>query len=151
MTGYVTFDAQVQAMPWGDSVYTVVPLPDDVLKALGKTRRVEGEFNDHPVNLAIAKAPEDVIDTPFLWAGKSLLDRVGLEPGEMFEARLRPAPADTVDAPPDVVTALRSSGLTETWDTLTPGRKRSALYQIETAKRAETRAKRITKMLNDLR
>ncbi len=147
MTDYVTFEARVQPMPWGDAVYTVVALPEAVLDALGPTKRVEGEFNDHPVNLAISKAPAKVIDTPFLWAGKSLLDRIGLEPGDVFEARLRPAPDDAVDVPRDLLNALRSSGLSERWEKLTPGKKRSALYPIETAKRPETRAKRISKLL----
>jgi hypothetical protein len=138
-------------MPWGDAVYTVVPLADDVLAALGKTKRVEGEFNDHPVNLAISKAPADVISTPFLWAGKSLLDRVGLSPGEPFEARLRPAAADVVDVPSDVMAALRAAGLGDVWDRLTPGKKRTLLYPVETAKRPETRANRIVKLLDTLR
>ncbi|MEX3016979.1 YdeI/OmpD-associated family protein [Gymnodinialimonas hymeniacidonis] len=151
MSDYVTFEAQVQPMPWGEAVYTVVPLSEEILAALGKTKRVEGEFNDHPVNLAIAKAPADVIATPFLWAGKSLLDRIGLEPGEVFEARLRPAADDQVDVPQDVLNALRSSGLSEAWDAWTPGKKRSALYPVETAKRPETRANRISKLLDTLR
>ncbi|WP_224816950.1 YdeI/OmpD-associated family protein [Hasllibacter sp. MH4015] len=151
MIDYLTFEARVQPMPWGDAVYTIVPLPADILDALGPTRRVEGEFNDHPVNLAISKAPAEIIDTPFLWAGKSLLDRTGLEPGEVFEARLRPAPDDAVDVPRDVLNALRSADLSEAWEALTPGKKRSALYPVETAKRPETRMKRISKLLDNLR
>lgn len=151
MSDYHAFEARIVPMPWGDAVYTVVPLSEDVLARLGKTKRVEGEFNDHPVNLAIAKAPTDVINTPFLWAGKSLLDRVGLAPGETFEARLRPAPDDDVEVPSDLVNALRSSGLTEVWEALTPGKRRSALYPLETAKRPETRANRIAKLLDSLR
>ncbi len=150
MTEYQTFDAQVIAMPWGKATYTVIPLSPNVLDALGPTKRVEGEFNDHPVNLAISKAPADVIDTPFLWAGKSLLDRMGLEPGEVFEARLRPAPDDVVEMPTDVMNALRSADLLDPWETLTPGKKRSALYPVETAKRPETRANRIAKLLDTL-
>lgn len=148
--GYVTFEGRVVAMPWGDKVYTIVPLPEQVLEALGPTRRVEGEFNDHPVNLAITTAPPDVYGTPFLWAGKSLLDRVGLGPGETFEARLRPAPDDAVDVPQDVLNALRSGGVIEVWDALSPGRKRALLYRIDTAKRPETRARRLSQLVMDL-
>ena len=151
MSDYTTFAARITPMEWGDSVYTVVPLSDDILATLGKTKRVEGEFNDHPVNLAIAKAPAAVIGTPFLWAGKTLLDRVGLEPGEEFEARLRPAPDNVGDVPPDVTNALRSAGLTDMWEALTPGKRRSHLYPIDTAKRAETRMNRIAKLLETLR
>ena len=125
-------------------------LPPKVLAALGKTRRVEGEFNDHPVNLAITKAPPDVIDTPFLWAGKSLLQKVGLEPGEVFEARLKPVSGDIVETPQDITNALRSAGKTDAWDALTPGKKRGMIHQVDSAKRAETRVKRIAKLLAEL-
>ena len=150
VSDYITFEAEIVPMVWGDSTYTIVRLPAEVLDALGPTRRVEGEFNDHPVNLAITKAPADVIDGPFLWAGKSLLDRVGLAPGEVFEARLRPAPDDLVEVPQDVTLGLRSGGVLEAWEALTPGKKRAALYQIESAKRTETRAKRLSKLVTDL-
>ncbi len=148
---YTTFEARIEPMQWGDAVYTIVRLPPDVLTHLGKTKRVEGEFNDHPVNLAISKAPADVIDTPFLWAGKSLLDRSGLTPGEVFEARLRPAPDDLVEVPSDVMNAIRSAGLTDAWAALSPGKQRSALYPISTAKRPATRENRLAKLLDALR
>lgn len=150
MSDYVSFEARILPMTWGDKVYTIVPLPEAVVAALGSTRRVEGEFDDHPVNLAITTAPVDVFDTPFLWAGKSLLQRTGLAPGEAFEARLRPAPDDTVEVPADIVNALRSGGVIDAWEVLSPGKKRGLLYQIETAKRAETRAGRISKLVADL-
>ncbi len=148
MSTYVTFEGAVEPVEWGDATYTVLRLPADVTEALGKTKRVEGEIADHPVNLALTKAP--VIDGVFLWAGKSLLDRIGIEPGQRVEVRLKPAPDDQVDVPQDVTNAIRSAGLTEAWAAVTPGKRRSALYQVETAKRAETRAKRIAALLKGL-
>ncbi|PWK60163.1 YdeI/OmpD-associated family protein [Roseicyclus mahoneyensis] len=150
MTDYITFDAVIEPLDWGGTIYTIVRLPPEVLAALGPTRRVEGEFADHPVNLAIARAPVDVIDGAFLWSGKSLLDRTGLRPGEGFEARLRPASDDMVEVPRDVVTALRSGGALAAWERLTPGKRRGHLHRIETAKRAETRAARIAGLVRDL-
>lgn len=148
MSGYVTFEATVVPMEWGDAVYTVVPLPADVVAALGNARRVEGEFNEHPVNLAITRAP--VLDTPFLWSGKSLLQRAHLTPGTPFEARLRPADPAHVDMPGDLQNALRSSGKNDAWEALTPGKRRGLVHQVETAKRAETRSKRIAALLKSL-
>jgi len=148
MTVYTTFEACIEPLQWGKATYTIVRLPEHVLAALGPTKRVEGEFNEHPINLAITRAP--VIDRPFLWAGKSLLYKTGLQPGEPFEARLRPAPNDLVDAPRDVITALRSGGAFDAWDALSPGKQRAALHRIETAKQAETRAKLIAKLVADL-
>jgi len=148
MTDYITFEAAIEPMVWGDSTYTVLRLPPEIAAALAPAKRVEGEFGDHPVNLAITRAP--VIDDPFLWTGKTLLNRTGLRPGEVFEARLRPTDPAAVDVPADVTRAIRSGGATDAWDALTPGKQRSLLYPVETAKRAETRAKRITKLVTSL-
>lgn len=145
MQDYTTFEARIEPMEWGKSTYTVLRLTPDIMTLLGPTKRVEGEFNDHSVNLAVTRAP--VIDDPFLWAGKSLLTRVGIEPGEVFEARLRPADPNMVEVPNDVMRAIRSAGLSDAWETLTPGKMRGLLHNVETAKRAETRANRITKLL----
>ena len=55
-----------------------------------------------------------------------------------------------MDVPYDVARDLRTTDMTTNWDSLSPGKRRSALHQITSAKRAETREKRITKMLTDL-
>ncbi len=145
---WVTFEGRVEPLTWGRATYTILRLPDAVVAALGKTRRVEGEIADHPVNLALSRAP--VVEGVFLWAGSSLLERVGITPGEPVEIRLRPAPDDRVDLDPDLEAALRSAGALATWEALSPGKRRGLLYQIATAKTAPIRAKRIAKLLADL-
>lgn len=148
MSDWVTFEGMVETVDWGRATYTILRLPDTVAEALAGTRRVEGEIADHPVNLAITRAP--VVDGPFLWAGQSLLDRVGIAPGDRVEIRLRPAPDDRVDTPPDVAAALAAAGLTARWEALTPGKRRGLLYKIDTAKTAPTRSKRIAALIADL-
>ena len=149
MTDYLLFEGQIVSMEWGKSTYTVLPLPDDIAGALqaAGAKRVEGEINEHPVNLALSKAP--VIDGVFLWTGKSLLARIDVAPGEPLEVRLRKAD-DGVETPEDIVLALRQADATANWEALTPGKKRGLLHQINTAKRAETRAKRIAKLIADI-
>lgn len=149
MSDYITFDARIEAVKWGKATYTVLRLPTDVATRLGPAKRVEGEFNEHPVNFAISKSP--VIDGPFLWTGKTTLDKIGVSPGEVFEARLRPANPNLVEVPGDVTNALRSSGVLDIWDSLSAGKKRGHLYPIEAAKRPETRVKRISKLIEALR
>lgn len=149
MTDYVTWQGRIETLEWGKSTYTILRLPPDVAATLGEARRVEGEIAEHPVNLAVTRAP--VIEDPFLWTGRSLLDRTGLAPGMDVEVRLRPADPGEVETPPDVTRALRSAGVAEVWEALTPGRRRGLLYRIETAKRDATRAARITAMIADLR
>lgn len=146
--GWVTFEGRIEPMVWGRSIYTILRIPPEVVAALHPARRVMGEIAEHPVNLALTRAP--VIDDVFLWTGKALLDRIGIEPGERVEIRLRPAPDDVVELDPDVEAALHSAGLSEQWESLTPGRRRGLLHQISTARTHPTRAKRIAKLLEDL-
>lgn len=151
MTGdWVEFEGRIEPLLWGRATYTILPLPPRVAAELQSrgAKRVEGEINDHPVNLGLSRAP--VVDGPFLWAGQSLLDRLGVEPGEVLEVRLRPAPDDRVDTPDDVAAALRAADMTATWEALTPGKRRGLLYQIATAKTAPTRLKRIAALIQTL-
>jgi hypothetical protein len=145
---YVTFEAAVEPREWSRAVYTILRLPPDVAAALAGALRVEGEIAEHPVNLALSRAP--VVEGVFLWAGQSLLDRVGVRPGEVVEVRLRPAPDDRVDVPDDVAAALRAGGVTAAWEALTPGRRRGMLYKVDTAKTAPTRAKRIAALVAEV-
>lgn len=148
MTGWVTFEAQVETLVWGRSTYTILRLPDEVIRDLGPTRRVEGEIAEHPVNLALSRAP--VVEGVFLWTGSSLLKRIGIQSDEPVEVRLRPAPDDRVDLDPEIKAALRAGGVHAAWEALTPGKRRGLLYQIATAKTATTRQKRIAKLMDDL-
>jgi hypothetical protein len=148
MTDFVTFEARVEPVVWGRATYTVLRVPDDVIAALGPTRRVEGEIAEHPVNLALSRAP--VIEGVFLWAGQSLLDRVGIAPGTPVEVRLRPAPDDLVDLPDEVAAALMAQGALTAWDALSPGKRRAMLYQVNAAKTPPTRQKRIARLGQDL-
>jgi hypothetical protein len=137
------FEGTVEPMRMGEAVYTVLRLPPDAAGALGQARRVAGEIAEHPVNLAVNRDGEGA----FLWAGRSLLDRIGIAPGERVELRLRLAPDDLVDTPDDLAAALRSAGQGAAWEALSPGRRRGALYGIEQAKGAATRARRIAALV----
>ncbi len=150
MSDYYEFEGRVEPLEWGTSVYTILRLPADVSAALeGEgARRVEGEINDHSVNMAMTKAP--VIDGVFLYAGKAFLKEIGAEPGEELYIRLRKADPDQVDVPDDLILALRQAEMTDRWAALTPGKQRGLLHTVNTAKRADTRAKRIAKLITEL-
>lgn len=147
MADWVEFEGRVEPLSWGKATYTILRLPPAVAAALsaGGARRVEGEINDHAVNLALSRAP--VVEGIFLWAGASLLDRLGVAPGDWLQVRLRPAPDDLVDTPEDMAFALRSAGVTAVWDGLTAGKRRGMLYQVNSAKTEKTRAKRIAALI----
>jgi hypothetical protein len=150
MSDYVEFTGRIETLDWGRSTYTILRLPEEAAArfAAEGAKRLEGEMNEHPVNLAPVRAP--VLEETFLWTGKSLLDRIGLAPGDEVEVRLRKASDDEVEAPDDLALALRARGATDLWEALTPGRRRGLLYQIGTAKTQATRDKRIAKLIGEL-
>jgi hypothetical protein len=150
MDGWLSFEGRIETLHRGKSTYTLIRLPPDVAEALDRqgAARVEAEIADVPANLAVTRA-EDV-DGAFLWAGQSLLDRLGVQPGAWLDIRLRPADPDAVDVPDDVAAAIRAGGRQAGWDALTPGKRRGLLYQVATAKTAPTRAKRISALVAGL-
>ena len=148
MDDFISFEGRIIAIPWGEATYTVLPVPEDVMQRLGHPKRVEGEINDHPVNLAPQNAP--TVDGPFLWTGKTLLSEIGIAPGELLQVRLRPVDPNVVETPRDIINALRSAGVLTNWEALTPGKRRGHLSQITRAKRVETRIKRITALIAEL-
>ena len=150
MDDWLSFEGSVVPMEWGDSVYTVLPLPQEVSSALQSqnAKRVEIELNDHPLNLALTKAP--VIAQVFVYTGKNVLMETGIAPGEMIDVRLRKADPNVVDIPPDVTQAIFEAGLVEVWTAMTPGKKRGLLHPVSTAKRLQTRQTRIAKLVKDL-
>lgn len=148
MSDYITFEGRIAPMPWGRAVYTVLPIPDDVIAALMGAKRVEGEIADHPINLAPTRAP--VIEGAFLWTGKALLDKIGIAAGDTVEVRLRAAPEDVVVLDDDIAQSLRAAGLIAQWDGLTAGKKRGLLHKIDSAKTAQTRAKRVQSLIAEL-
>lgn len=148
MSSYTVFEGRIEPLVWGDKTYTILRLPSECAQTLGSAKRLEGEINGYPVNLAPSRAP--VLDGPFLWTGASLIHELGVTPGEPLDVRLRPADPDAVETPPDVAAALRERALTDIWEALTPGKRRGLLYQVNTAKKAETRARRIAKLIEAL-
>ncbi len=149
MTGYCDFEAPIVPMEWGKNSYTILIVPKDVLCQLGQTRRVEGEILDHPINMALTKSP--AADGTFLYISKALIKALAIEPGQRVAVRLRPVDAGLVETPSDVTGALTAQGILATWQGLTAGRRRALLHHIDTAKRAETRAKRISHLVAELK
>ena len=143
------FEGVIVPLEWGKNTYTILPIPDDVIAALPKgTKRIEGELGDFPINLALTKAP--VIDGVFVYTGKTFLRDSGLEVGQPFDARIRAVDPDLVDMPDDVAAALRIADRTSKWAKLTPGQQRGKLHLVNTAKRPDTRARRIATLIAEL-
>lgn len=151
MAEWIVFEGRIVPMEWGDSVYTVLPLPDDVREQLEVqgAKRVDVELNDHPFNMALTKAP--VIDQVFVYTGKRVLQEASVEPGDLIDVRIRMADPDAVHVPEDVALAIRQHEVTAIWMGLSPGKQRGHLHMVTSAKRLETRAARILKLMAALK
>lgn len=153
MDDWHAFEGRVVPLVWGRRAYTILPVPDDVAAAIEATgtRRVEGEIGDFPISLALSRADPDVFPGVFLWTGKGLLDAAGIAPGDVLDVRLRPGDPARVEMPEGLEAALRAAGKLDTWEALTPGRRRGLCHPIAAAKRPATRAKRIAALIAGLR
>ncbi|MEM6373311.1 MAG: YdeI/OmpD-associated family protein [Pseudomonadota bacterium] len=146
---WLTFDGMIEPMEWGKNTYTILRIPDAVIADLPSgTRHIEGEFGEYPVNLALTKAP--VLDGVFVYTGKSFLRDSALDVGTPFEARIRPADPNHVEMPGDVSSALRAAGYGAQWAALSAGDRRGRLALVNSAKRPDTRSRRIAKLISEL-
>ena len=145
------FDALVEPVHWGRSRYTVIRLPAELVEDAERrgTRRVAGDLDGIAVNLAVTTAP--VVDGPFVYAGASLLRRIGVRAGSPVTCRLAPVDPDDVPLADDVQEALVAANLLGRWETLTPPSRRRRLYAVDSAVSATTRAKRIGELVDGVR
>ncbi len=147
---WLSFCGRIEPMEWGKSTYTILPIPDEISLALKNAgaRRVEVELNDHPFNMALTKSP--AFFGTFIYTGKTILQAAGVSPGEEIEVRLRKSDPNFVEVPQDVILAIRAAAVSDAWSALTPGKQRGLLHIINTAKRQETRERRISELVSDL-
>ncbi|MBI4942024.1 MAG: YdeI/OmpD-associated family protein [Actinobacteria bacterium] len=144
------FDALVEPVHWGRSRYTVIRLPAGLVEDADRqgTRRVAGDIDGAAVNLAVTTAP---VDGPFVYAGASVLRRIGVRAGDPVTCRLAPADPDDVPLPDDGRDARVAADLLAPWEALTPATRRRRLYAVDSAASAPTRAKRLTELVTGLR
>ncbi len=138
-----TFDAVVEPLEWGRSRYTIIRVPEALVDdaRVEGTRRVAGTIDGVAVNLGLAGAPH--VEGSFVWAGASLLHRLGAAAGEPVRCVLGPVDPDVVPVPPDVAAALADADLAGRWESLSAATRRRLLVPVESARREETRARRV--------
>ncbi len=149
--GVAAFSAVVEPMAWGRSTYRVIRVPDslvDAARAAG-TRRVAGTVDEVEVNLALTR--NDVVDDHYLYAGASLLRRLGVRAGDVVDCVLAPVDPDEVAVPGEVVDALEGAGLAGQWEALAPSTRRRLLQPVQSARRESTRADRVAVLLDRVR
>jgi len=148
---------EVELQPEGSSAYAVIP--DEIGARLGVRGRtsVVGTLNGHPFrNQVMPYGFEDGSKRLLMPVNNAVRKAAGdLKPGDtvIFELQRDEASRSaSVDVPADLEDALAAdAGLRAAWDALSPSRRREAAEHLGSAKRHETRARRLQELLAALR
>ena len=125
-----------------------IELPDDVVAALGGSRvPVTVTVNGHTYRSRTA-----VMGGRHL-VGVNAAERAaaGVAAGEEHEVTVEVDTAPrTVEVPGDLAEALAAAGVRAAFDALAPSRRKEHVRQVEEAKAAATRERRVTKVVASL-
>ena len=143
------FDAVIDRLPIGNGqkvlTYHVVFLPDELVIELPFDRypklRIIGELADHPIRGAWNPVADGrkyfILSAPFLKAA-------GLAIGDAVEVRFNIDDQDYVEVPPELEARLQHDDeLRALWEGISAGKKRFYCHHLASAKRADTREKRL--------
>ncbi|MDX2159974.1 MAG: YdeI/OmpD-associated family protein [bacterium] len=129
-----------------------VPIPQAVSAALRTAgiTHVEGHLNAIPFRRALHTRPDGTLCLKF---GKGWLDKAELHPFMPVIIDFAPDhDPNHVDIPDELAAAFQDDPEAEhLWMRLSPGRRRTLVYPIESAKRPETRIKRAKALIHELR
>lgn len=147
------FEAPIEYLDFGRMAYTVVYLPSALRDELPLDQyprlRISAEVADLPVDGALQPAGGE---RWYLMVTRQLMKQGNLAVGDEVEVRLQIADQDHVDVPTELQLALDEDGDANTaWNQLTAGRQRGLVHRIVSAKRTETRAKRLAEVLATLK
>lgn len=142
------FETTIRRHAVGTYHYTVVYLPDDIARTLPFAQhprlRIEADVSGVPVKGAWQPAK----GVWYLMLPKAGLKSAGLAIGDEVEVAFRVIAQDDVDVPEELTAALaKSSRRRKAWNAHTAGTQRGLAHFVESAKRAETRQKRLDAVL----
>lgn len=129
---------------------TGIPVPDEVLDALGGGRRpaVDVSVNGYRYRSTVGAMGGKAL-IPFSAEHRAAS---GLAGGDALEVELRidTAPRETA-VPEDLAAALEAAGLTEAFGRLAPSHRKAHVTAVEGAKAPETRQRRIASAVEKVR
>ncbi|MFE9580763.1 YdeI/OmpD-associated family protein [Nocardia sp. NPDC006044] len=140
------FEATIESGA-GGGAYVVVP--GEVVAALGGGGRipVAAAFDGVEYRGSIA----DMGSGPCLGVLKAIRTELNKQPGDRVVVTVARDDAErTVEVPDDLAVALRTAGRLAAFGELSYSRRREHVTSVIEAKRAETRARRITKVVESL-
>lgn len=135
---------------WQTGNNTGIPVPPDVIEALGGGKRpaVKITINGYKYQSTVGAMDGQSL-IPFSAAHR---EASGLKGGDKVEVTLvlDTAPR-TVEVPKDLAAALKKAGLQAAYDASAPSAKKEFVRQVESAKAADTRQRRIDKIVATLK
>lgn len=147
-----TYRAAVLHDPLVDDGYMkhYVPIPARVMKKLEGVDRVWGRLDDVTFRRSVQRRPNG---EPCLKFGEGWLKDAGFEIGQVVRVGIDADPdPDHVEIPEELELAFAEApDAAHLWTTLTPGKRRTMVYALLRAKRAETRRTRAAKLVDELR
>lgn len=130
----------------------LLPVPDAIAAAFkaANVRRLVGTLNGHAIKRALQNHADG---GSFILLGRPLLAETGLKRGSIVQVQLKPDPTpDELELPEEFATALAQDAAARArWETFTPGRRRSLLYYVSSAKQEATRIKRSIELTRKIR
>lgn len=124
-------------------------VPADLAETLGTARLLPAliTINGQPVRATLHKMG----DTYMTAVNKAVQQQVGATAGDTVTVTIEPDAEDRiVDLPDDLTTALADEGVRDAFDRLTPFRQREMVKAVVSAKKPETRARRIRQAVDQL-
>ena len=142
------FRAKLELVPRGGQ-YVVVPAAVAERAGLRHGARVRGRVDGVAYRSSLVKYSGIF----HLGVHKAVLAEAGVQPGARVAVTIelddQPLPADVV--PDDLAAALkRSARAAKAWQALPPSRKREHVQAVTGAKKAETRARRVARVIAEL-
>jgi hypothetical protein len=130
----------------------LVVVPEDVVRALGGKGRipVNATFGDIPYRGSIVSMGGG---THVLGVLKAIVDELGIDFGDPIEVTVELDTRErTVAIPVEVTAAMKKEpALQGAWEGLSFTRRKELAHSIDEAKRPETRARRLERILGELR
>ena len=127
-----------------------IEVPEDVVLDFGAGRRVPVtvHLNGHVYASTIARMGGRFL----IPVSKAVREAAGVAGGEQHEITLEhDTSSRTPDVPDDLAEALASAGVRAAFDALAPSRSKEHVRSVVEAKAAETRARRVAKVVDSLR
>jgi hypothetical protein len=135
-----SFMAPLEEVSW-QFMNTIVRVPDSVVKALPAGRvRIEGTFNDAPVNLGIQSKKEGFY---YVSVSAALRRAAKIKPGDAVRVKFTVADPEKLDMPEEMEAVLaQDEDAAKAWSELTTGIQRSLLHYVNSVKNVDSRIRR---------